>query len=63
MSSEPSSSVLNRPRTAEEEESAKLASKVIKDCNVENLVLESKFLILESLKHLVDNLVSLFVFV
>jgi hypothetical protein len=49
---------LNRPRTAEEEEAAKLASKCIRECNVENLVTESKFLLVDSLKHLVDNLVS-----
>ena len=58
MSTENSANSLNRPRTAEEEEAAKLASKCIRECNVENLVTESKFLLVDSLKHLVDNLVS-----
>ena len=59
MSTEASSSASNRPRTAEEEELAKVAAKAIKDCNVENLITESKFLPLDSLKCLVENLVRI----
>ena len=59
MSTENSANSVNRPRTVEEEESAKLASKCVRECNVENLVSESKFLIVDSLKCLVENLVSI----
>ncbi len=46
-----------RPRTAEEEEFAKTASKCIKECNIEALITESKFLLTESLQQLVKHLV------
>ena len=46
MSSETAAKV----RTPEEEEFAKVAAKCIKDCNLDSIVTESKFLLAESLQ-------------
>ena len=44
-----------KPRTPEEEECVEEASKCVKDCNIDSLISESKFLQLESLQQLVKN--------
>ena len=46
-----------RPRTPEEEEAATEAAKCVKDCQIEALITESKFLQTESLQQLVKNII------
>ena len=53
-----SSETQQKTRTPEEEEAAKVSVKCIKDCNLEALVTESKFLLAESLQELVKFLIS-----
>ena len=45
-----SSETATKSRTPEEEEFAKVAAKCIKDCNLESIVTESKFLLADSLQ-------------
>jgi brefeldin A-resistance guanine nucleotide exchange factor 1 len=47
-----------RMKTPEEEESCEVATKCVRDCNVELLITESKFLFHESLSNLIDFLIE-----
>ena len=54
MSTDP---VIQKPRTPEEDEAANEAAKCVKDCYIEGLITESKFLHTESLQQLVKHII------
>ena len=54
MSTDP---VTQRPRTPEEDEAAIEAGKCVKDCQIEALITESKFLQTESLQQLIKHII------
>ena len=54
MSTDP---VIQKPRTPEEDEAANEASKCVKECYIEGLITDSKFLHTESLQQLVKHII------